>query len=81
MTETHNTIFIFKIAKQWIKENVVNFLCETKSVSKQDALILIARSSKIVQWTKTMLSKLTTFPCIHWVMETKLFVLPYQLWT
>ena len=23
--------------------------------------------SKIVQWTETMLSKLTTFPIIHWV--------------
>ena len=28
-------------------------VCEAKSVSKQDALIVITRSSKIVQWTET----------------------------
>ena len=35
--------------------NVVNFICETKSVSKQHATILIPCPSKIVQWTETML--------------------------
>ena len=26
-------------SKQWIKENLVNFICEVKSMSKQDVLI------------------------------------------
>ena len=49
--------------KQSIKVSVV------KSVSKQDALILITCSSKIVQWSETMLSKLPTFFYIHWVVH------------
>ena len=27
--------------------------------------------SKVVQWTETMLSKLATLPCIHWVADLK----------
>ena len=49
--------------KQSIKVSVV------KSVSKQDALILITCLSKIVQWSETMLSKLPTFFYIHWVVH------------
>ena len=56
------------LPKQWIKGSVVNFICETKSVSKQDALIMVACPSKVVQGTETMLSKLATFSCIHWVV-------------
>ena len=41
--------------------------CETKSVSKQAALILITWSSKNVQSPETMLSRLATFHYIHWV--------------
>ena len=55
------------IPRQWIKGSLVNFICEAKSVSKQDALILITWSSKVMQWTETTLSKLAIFPCIHWV--------------
>ena len=56
-----------KTTKQWIKGSLVNFICEAKSVSKQDALILITWSSKVMQWTESTLSKLAIFPCIHWV--------------
>ena len=42
---------------------VVNF-CETQSVSKQDVLIITC-SSKFVQWTETMLSKLAAFLYIY----------------
>ena len=52
-------------SKQWIEIRLVNFICVTKSVSKQDALILITGSSTVVQWTEPMLFKLATFPCIH----------------
>ena len=51
--------------KQGIKGSTVNFICETKSVSKQDALILLTCSCKILQITKTIVSKLATFPYIY----------------
>ena len=57
-------------AEQWIQGSVVNFICETKSVSKQDVLIMVTWPSKVVQWTETMLYKLATFPCILWVVGT-----------
>ena len=69
--------------KQWIKENVVNFICESKSVSKQDVLIMVTWPSKVVQWTETMLSKFATFHYIHWVDQTpkclKTFWLIFEL--
>ena len=48
-------------SKQWIKGNLVNFICEAKSVSKKDVLIEITCSLKVVQWPETMLSKLAIF--------------------
>ena len=53
--------------KQWIKGSLVNSISETKSLSKQDLLIKITCSSKDVQSSETILSKLATFPYIHWV--------------
>ena len=53
--------------KQWIKGNVVNFISETKSMSKQDVHIVVTCPSKVVQWTEIMLYKLAAFPYIHGV--------------
>ena len=53
--------------KQWIKGSLVNLICAAKSLSKQDLPIMVTCSSKIVQSPETILSKLATFPCIHWV--------------
>ena len=53
------TYFSSKIQK---KKSLANFLSEEKSVSRQIVLTMIRRSSKIVQWTEAMLSKLATFP-------------------
>ena len=49
-----NEVSVRSGSKQWIQESVVNFVCETKSVSKQDDLIPITHSNKIVQWTETI---------------------------
>ena len=49
-------------SKQWIKGNVVNFICETKSVPKQEALIMATWPSKVVQWTKTCFPSWLLFP-------------------
>ena len=57
--------------KPWIKGSLANFIWETKPVSKQDVLIKVTCLSKVVQWTETMLSKLATFPYIHWVEKAK----------
>ena len=54
-------------SKQWIKGSLVKFICETKSESKQDVLIMATCPSNFVQWTETMIFKLATFPCNHWV--------------
>ena len=54
-------------SKQRIKGSLVNFICEAKSVSKWDAIIIVTCPSKVVQWTETMLFKLATIPYIHWV--------------
>ena len=35
--------------KEYIKGSLVNFICEAKSVSKQDALLMITCSCKVVQ--------------------------------
>ena len=43
-----------------------HFLCEPKSVSEQDVLIVVACPS---QWTETMLSKLASFPYIPWYIR------------
>ena len=55
--------------KQWTKGNLVSLICEAKSMSKQDVLMMVTGPSNIVQWIETMLSKLTTFPYIHWVAQ------------
>ena len=54
---------------QWIKGSLVNFIREAESVSKQDLLIMVHVTcpSKVVQWIETMISRLATFPYIHWV--------------
>ena len=36
-------------AMNYIKEGVVNFICEVKSVSKQDVLIVVTCSGRVVQ--------------------------------
>ena len=36
-------------AKQWIKGSLVNFICKAKSLSKQDVLVVITCSSKVLQ--------------------------------
>ena len=38
--------------KQWIKGSLVNFICEAKSVLKQNVLIIVTCPSKVVQWTE-----------------------------
>ena len=58
---TTGTLF-WTYAKQWIRGNLVNFFCEPKSVSKQDALILITCLSKMVQRSEIVISELSTFP-------------------
>ena len=58
---------VYNCAKQWIKGSLVNFISEVKSVSKQDLFISIC-PGKVMQWTETILSKLATFPYIHWVV-------------
>ena len=58
-----NLRLIWEWPKQWIEESLVNFSCEAELVSKQDALI--------ARWTETMLSKVATFPYIHWVDTDK----------
>ena len=40
---------------------------EAKLVSKQGVLTLITCSSKVVEWSKTILSKLTIFSFNHWI--------------
>ena len=61
------------ILKQWIKGNAGNFICKTRSVSKQEVLSIITYPSNVLQWPETMLFKLATFPYIHWiVLETLL---------
>ena len=52
--------------KQWIKGSLYNFICEAKSVSNQDVLVMVTCPSKVVHWIETMLSKLGTFHCIYW---------------
>ena len=47
--------------------NLVSFICETESVSKQNVLIMVICTREVVQWTETMLFKLASFPYIHWV--------------
>ena len=37
------------VSKERIKGSLVNFICEAKSVSKQDTLIMITCSCKVVQ--------------------------------
>ena len=49
------------------KGNLVNLIWNANSVFKQDALIMVAYPSKVVQWHETMLYKLATFPYSHWV--------------
>ena len=56
----------------WIKGISVNFISEAKSVSMQDVVIVVTCSSKVMQWTDTVLSKLATFPFIHWVTKENL---------
>ena len=51
--------------KKW---SLVSFICEAKSVSKQDVLIMAIFANEIVQWTETMISKLAT---IHWIVHKK----------
>ena len=53
--------------RQWIKESLVNFISEVKSLSNQDILIMVICTNKVVQWTETMLSKLATF-CYLWLL-------------
>ena len=62
------TVKIPFFSKQWIKGSLANFICKTKSLSKQEVLIMITCPSKVLQWIETMLSKLATFPCFHWVV-------------
>ena len=50
------------LSKQWIKGSLANLICEAKSLSKQDLLIMITCLSKNVQPPKTVLFKLATFP-------------------
>ena len=57
-----------------MKGSLVNFICEAKSVAKQDVLIMV--TWKVMQWTETMFSKLVTFPNIHWVVDTSMGLLP-----
>ena len=54
---------------EWIKGSLVNFICEAKLLSKQMSSFWYTYSSKAVQWTESMPSKLATFP-IHWVGKT-----------
>ena len=51
-----------KGTKQWIKESLVNFTCEAKSMPNQNVLIIKRSSIKVVQWSENMLSKLQLFP-------------------
>ena len=44
------------------------YLWSEVSVETDDRIVLTC-SVKVMQWPETMLSKLTTFPCIHWVDE------------
>ena len=63
-----NVVKNYLKAKQWIKGSLASLICETKSLSMQDLLIMITCSSKNVQSPETLLFKLTTFPYIHWVV-------------
>ena len=47
--------------------SLVKFFCEKNLVLKQQVLIMVTCPSKVDLWTTTMLSKLATFPYIHWV--------------
>ena len=46
-------MFLFATSKQWIKASLVNFICETKSVSKQD---LVTCPNNFVQWNEAWFS-------------------------
>ena len=48
-----------------MKGNLANLICETKSVSKQDVLIMVTCPRKVVQWTEIML-KVGYFSLFHW---------------
>ena len=65
---------LITLTKQWIKGNLVNFICKAKSVSNQDVLIMVTCPSKIVQWRETMLSKLATFS-LHALSRTQIYSL------
>ena len=66
--------FFCNRSKQWIKGNMVNLICETKSVLTQDILIMITCSNKTLQLPKTMavLSAFTE----SFEVSTKLIGLP-----
>ena len=47
--------------KWWIQGSLVNFICETKPVSKQEVFIMVTCSSKVMQWTETIISQVGHF--------------------
>ena len=49
-------------SKQWIKRRVVNFICETKSVSKQDVLIMVRWPNKLCNELKPCFPSWLLFP-------------------
>ena len=57
--------------KQWIKWRLVNFICETKQMSKHNNLIVITCSRKVVQWPETMRFQVVYFSYIyiHWAVR------------
>ena len=70
---------VFNTSKQWIKGNVINFICETKSVSKQHALIFIIFSSKNCNEPKPCFPSWLLSPVF---MESvcDVFILKFLLW-
>ena len=66
--------------KQWIDGSLVNWICETKSVSKQHIPFMITCSNKTVLSPETMLSTLANFPCIHWVDQGTVMPFSFVSW-